>query len=541
MTKVQTLTSSSSKRRRTAQGAYRVPLLAEEVMAAAAMESRNPSASSSSSSSSSSHSDLDDIHQASPPLPLQQQQQEVMELWADEAEHETGHSRMLFPSVSSSSPKQRHHVSSSSKKRKHSLSTGHGSSRPTTTTHHHHRHHHHTTTSSRHRSSRTQPPQDVAQAALPEQQDVDTRMMLDSDVNPALEASTRQAAPQQQQQQQPSCDAAAGLAQGHANCGPRNLLLEVLGAPVHELGQLTVVSRLGWSLPLRAITKVIKKAHLLTSLGFYSLGFSGSKRDFGNFCRALRNHPSLKELHLVDCHLMDQTIPIDELLSALAVIPTLETVEIYALDLDRETTIALISPSSLGDLCRSRSITTLDLQDLDLKDDHIQQVTAALETNQTLKTLTMWDCNVSDTSGQLLADMLQTNTCLEKVDLSFNDLRDASFQAMSQALRVNTTLRSLSLCGNTHIVKETRGAGSGYDAVVEVLRDGNHSIEEMILETPADPRVSLSLAINRNRHVLEDDTENKGKLVDCLSENGDHHSFLYFMLQANPELCDVDR
>lgn len=321
----------------------------------------------------------------------------------------------------------------------------------------------------------------------------------------------------------------------------RNLLLQVLGAPVHELGHLSVVSRLGWSLPLPAITKVIRKAHLLTSLSFFSLGFQGNKRDFDAFCRALRNHPSLVDIHLVDCCLEDQSIPLDALLSALADIPTLETVEIHAFDLDRETTIELISPVSLGELCESRSITSMDFQDLDFKKDHIQAMVKSLKTNDTLQELTMWDCNISDTSGQVLADMLQVNTCLQKVNLPFNDLRDASFQALARALCHNQTLQSLSLCGNTHLVSEKRGEGSGYNAVVKVLRDSNHSIEEiMMLESPVDPSVTLSLAINKNRAVLEIDTD-KPSLVDCISKNDDHHSFVYHILRTNPELCDVQR
>lgn len=322
-----------------------------------------------------------------------------------------------------------------------------------------------------------------------------------------------------------------------------DFLAGVLDAPLHELGRLSLISRLDWSLPLSAITQVIRKARLLTSLSFYSLGLQGDKHDFEDFSEALRQHPALKEIHLVDCSLLDQTIPVDSMVRALGAIPTLETVEIHALDLERDSEVELMSPSSLAALCQSKSILSLRLEDIDLNNDHVEGMSAALETNDTMKTLTLWDCNVSDTAGQRLAKILEVNTTLQKMDLSLNNLRSASFKGFAKALETNRTLWSLSLHGNAHLVAqdEDRGPGSGYDAIVEVLKEQNHVMEEIILEAEEDPRVSLYLAINRNRHLWQADNVMRAQLVNCLSSNADHLSFQYCLLRANPDLCCLNR
>jgi hypothetical protein len=340
----------------------------------------------------------------------------------------------------------------------------------------------------------------------------------------------------------------------------RNRMMEVLSkAPTQQLRRLSLVSRLEWSLPLTAVARILKRSHLLTSMSLSSVAFEGTKQDFDYFCDCLRFHPSLKEVHMVDCCLVDQSILIDPLLRALAVISTLETVEIYAMDLERDSSVNLMSPSALGALCRSHSITTLSLDDLDLSENHVRELANALKSNDAMTSLTLWDCNLSDKSGVMLAEMLQVNTHLEKMDVSFNELSNGAYTAIADALRVNETLWSLSLHGNCSQLRRKQPGNSrrvsipqrcttkshGYAALVQTLKCHNQVLEELVLDTEEDPRIVLYLTINRNRYLLQDDQVQRRQLVDCLSEYNDPEgrnlSFVYYLLQTNPELCDINR
>lgn len=337
------------------------------------------------------------------------------------------------------------------------------------------------------------------------------------------------------------------------------------GAPTTELCQLTLSSRLEWSLPLPVLTRVLRRSHLLSSMRLHSISFEGTKEDFDDFCDSFRNLPSLKEVHLVDCCLIDQSIPLDPLLRTLAVIPTMESVEIYAMDLARESSVSLMSPESLGALCRSPTITTLSLQDLELNDEHVQEIASALKDNEAMKSLTLWDCNVSDQGGEALASMLEVNTPLEKMDLSFNDLSNAAYTAIATALHTNETLWSLSLHGNcSQLTRKQPGnrnngrretlpqrcttSSRGHAALLQALKEGhNQVLKELILDTQEDPHIALHLAINRNRLLLQDDGVQRIHLADCLSRyNGSEGrernlSFVYYLLQNKPELCNVRR
>lgn len=329
-------------------------------------------------------------------------------------------------------------------------------------------------------------------------------------------------------------------------------------APTTDSNSFRLVSRLEFSLPLPIITSMLRRAHSLTTMSLHSIVFEGDMADFDDFCESLKHHPSLKEIHLVDCCLADQTIPIDSLLRVLAWMPTLETVEIHALDLERETSIGLISPASLGYLCRSPTITTLSLEDLDLNDDHVRELADALRQNETMTKLTLWDCNITDIGGQHLANVMRENTTLEKIDLSFNALTNRTYYAIASGIADNHTLKILALFGNRFLhnssnrlasagreaQRSTTASGSkdGYEALVGVLRDHNHVLEELILDTEEDPRIDLYLAINKNQHLLHDENAKQERLVECLTGyndlEGKHLSFVFHLLRSKPQLCN---
>ena len=115
----------------------------------------------------------------------------------------------------------------------------------------------------------------------------------------------------------------------------------------------------------------------------------------------------------------------------------------------------------------------------------------------------------------------------KRLDLSLNNLGGPAFKALAEALGITRTLWSLSLHGNVDLVNESIGPRSGFDALVEVLKEQNHVIQETVLASADDPRVALYLTTNRTRHLLEGDGVTEEELVGCLSGNKGHLSFLY--------------
>lgn len=335
-------------------------------------------------------------------------------------------------------------------------------------------------------------------------------------------------------------------------------LLDALSnAPTTDSNNFSLVSRLEWSLPLPIITSMLRSAHSLTTISLHSIVFEGGMADFDDFCECFKHHPSLEEIHLVDCCLADQTVPIDSLLRVLALMPNLQTVEVHALDLERETSICLMSPTSLGYLCRSPTITSLSLEDLDLNDDHVRELANALRQNDTMTKLTLWDCNITDIGGQHLANVMRENTTLKKIDLSFNALTNRTYYAIASGIAHNHTLKILALFGNRFLhnrtdrlsgggreaERATSGSKDGYEVLVSALRDQNHVLEELILDTEEDPRIDLYLAINKNQHLLHDHNATQERLVECLigynSLEGKHMSFVFHLLQSKPQLCNL--
>ena len=336
----------------------------------------------------------------------------------------------------------------------------------------------------------------------------------------------------------------------------RQLLKQLLdGTPSRILKRLTLVSRLERSLPLSTLTKILRHARGMTSLGLYSSAFQCNEETFAQFCSCLTSHSSLKEFHLVDCNLVDQSIPIDSMLKALARIPTLEAVEIYAMDLVRFSPASLMSPASLASLCQSNSITSLSLEDLELTDGHMEALTTALQQNKTLTHLTLWDCNVTEQGGQLLANVIRANEQLKKMELSFNNLNENVYAAVAAALGSNTTLSSLSLHGKSSLhhrqgsleVECTNATGSGYEKLLGVLKDGgNETLEELKLGAEEeDPRLTLYLTLNQNRHLFRGDVVTRQQLVQSLAKYSEQErgnlSFVFSLLKAYPVLCELDR
>lgn len=143
----------------------------------------------------------------------------------------------------------------------------------------------------------------------------------------------------------------------------------------------------------------------------------------------------------------------------------------------------LMSPKSIGALCRGPKLTNLGLEDLNLKDDHIILMMQSLSRKgSALKELKIWGCNIRDKACLAIAQMLQVNTTLERLDLANNHIDDEGCILIANALHGNTSLISLNLMGNECAQNyDAVSVGGAYEALLNLLQK-NKTLTDLVLE-----------------------------------------------------------
>lgn len=143
----------------------------------------------------------------------------------------------------------------------------------------------------------------------------------------------------------------------------------------------------------------------------------------------------------------------------------------------------MMSPESVGALCRSPALTNLGMEDLNLQKEHIEEIAKALSRKETkVKEIKLWGCNIDDESAIALAKMLKVNKTLLKLDVSHNHIGEDGCKAIAVALRGNETLRCLNLMGNECAeTYDMVSEGGCYEALLELL-EKNKTLTDLILE-----------------------------------------------------------
>lgn len=146
----------------------------------------------------------------------------------------------------------------------------------------------------------------------------------------------------------------------------------------------------------------------------------------------------------------------------------------------------LMSPKSMGALCRSPNLSNLGMEDIRLQDEHITLLAEAFSAKgHKIKELKLYGCNIGDVGAIAISKMLRVNTTLEKLDLSYNNIDDAGCIAIATALLGNQKLHTLNLVGNRCADNyDAAESGGCYDALLELL-EKNKTLKDLILE-PSD-------------------------------------------------------
>ncbi|CAB9514529.1 leucine Rich Repeat [Seminavis robusta] len=253
-----------------------------------------------------------------------------------------------------------------------------------------------------------------------------------------------------------------------------------------------------------------------------------------------------------------------DLLHVLAHLPSLE--EVFVLDAHRIIhDWRMPDPNTaLPQLASSTSLQTLCLM-IPLSRPQVQQLARTMTTcHHFLERLALFRCQVNDEGCGQLAHMLHYNTRLQILRLDDNRISTRGCVALANALRVNTTLRILDLKGNAGIER------AGYQALCDTLEFDNFGLMGLEMEPPQQQqdndddddimvatarsetntcsstgqiqdKIRLFLKLNEQaRRVFLRHVNHRALFVDCLHHFREEPDFLFYYLQANPVVCQVD-
>jgi hypothetical protein len=254
-----------------------------------------------------------------------------------------------------------------------------------------------------------------------------------------------------------------------------------------------------------------------------------------------------------------------EIANALMVNTTLQHLDLTANELGHASGVAFahVLETSNGENNHS-CLEYLNLAQNQLGDQGCKVIAAALPTNTTLKALTLAESTISDAACVDIANALALNTNLIRLNLSDNKISDTGCQALARALESNTTLERLTLFGNKvgNIgVQALAGALQGGNSTLRQLNlAGNERIigekpydalaamlhENMTLEglwvPPADDESKIKFYLKLNRVGRRDLLRNANQVrlwANAFSSCADDLNCLFYLLRANPAVCDV--
>jgi hypothetical protein len=256
------------------------------------------------------------------------------------------------------------------------------------------------------------------------------------------------------------------------------------------------------SISVQALTAFLHKARGLVHLQLGFLDLQGTAEDFTGIAESLKHHPTLQSFDMVDFSLNDDSISIDDIITTLATLPSLEKVKLEVSYQKRGSLVGheaakrkvkvQVSGTALAALCQSKSVYDVHLCRLKLEAQDFCQLAAAIENSPSLKSIALPHCNVNDEACSALAMAIANSKTLESVDLSCNDITDEGCIAIASALKGNSSVKFLRLWGNVKI------SNNGYDAMDDLL-EHNCTLERAPLMAPTNykNRIDANNVANR--------------------------------------------
>ena len=317
-------------------------------------------------------------------------------------------------------------------------------------------------------------------------------------------------------------------------------VFEQLGA-LHHLERLELVGTSGPKqkvlvVPAKALTLALQRSRFLKDLLIVGVRVSGSTSDVARLANAVLNHSSLNRMFITDLHSTPGSATLAPFLHAASSNPRVETLAV------RHTNWAGQSLYPLNyKACRLKSLRLRG--DLCLQAFEWLHFLESLQLTSTLTELRISDCVTSAGVGSAVARLLVAHQSLEDVVLEVATLADTL--PICWSLGSNHTLKRLEL------LAYHRESSSTEAAVISLFADvigRNFTLMHFLLRTPASaltcPRLDFFLRLNRcvKRALLEQPVKSPrtADWVDALASNTSDVSIMYYILQLNPSLCQLN-
>ena len=294
-------------------------------------------------------------------------------------------------------------------------------------------------------------------------------------------------------------------------------------------------------LPVSALKLVLQRAPQLTSLVLEEVRLAGDLNEMDGLAQSLRNHPSLKQVHLHGCVPAEGSeSTLDPLVTALANVGTLEEVLLRNTRITSRngdtTTENDWSGTSLTHLCQSTSLRVLTLRDMaEIHDRHVELMAPPLIANNTLRELTVCSTNLGKRSGKAMGQVLRANRHMQKLEIQLDSGEHAI--PITEILQNNSTLKRLDLFFNGTISPRIREAFTEMLRRNYVLLDLNGSV----WRGQSNLEIDFYLRLNRaGRGNLLTEHATRHQWLDTLISQKDDLSIVFSLLLMNPSLCLPD-
>lgn len=291
-------------------------------------------------------------------------------------------------------------------------------------------------------------------------------------------------------------------------------LMETIGS-LPKLQELSCSAGLTvHALPVSSLLSVLREATQLESIQLSRIQLQGCALDFEAFANSLRAHTSLRNFSLQDCKLVfndasssTQSFALDTILKALAILPTLESVQVTTKDL----CMGILTPEAVELLCSSSSLQKLILKGFAWNAKHVVAMGPGVATSKTLKHLVLPTYNgiASPKVLDCLAFMLQDNTCLEHFEMP--TLQEGAIPWIPVATKIVQT--------NTQL---------------QVLKLGG-------LTNATNPSIRMHLKLNqagRSQLMSGAGSTNNSEWVQAMGKVAQDLDCMFYFLSQNPSLCE---
>ena len=295
----------------------------------------------------------------------------------------------------------------------------------------------------------------------------------------------------------------------------------------------------GDELPVRLLSAVVQAAVKLKRLELSCVQLTGTREQFLEFSRALRQKQSLQKFHIYGSYIKEAEqvswpYLLNSSVEALSGLECLEDVLITALDFS---SLGKLSSDILGRLIRtSTSLKRLVLGEFELNDEHIVAMADALEDNRVLKEIS-FGCSLGAEGGEALAKMLRSNQALEILHIHVANLDGGEEHhcALARALTSNSVVKQFSLYGTAgSMIRKTQEA---YAKMLET----NYTLEELEFQDEDEslqPQMEMYLKLNAcgRGQLLQSTTTNRDDWISALLRIHDELNCVFYLLSLNPTI-----